>query len=214
MEYFLKLILSIFCGYIIGWERTSKHKEAGLKTHTIVAMSSTLMMIISKYGFDGSSDGSRIAAQIVSGVGFLGAGVIFVKDENKVSGLTTAAGIWGTAGVGMAIGAGLFSLGIVSSLALIFIHQMIKVPRMIIQNDISGRDIELVLHTTLDFEISNFFDSSDFKIRRIRENKSDNTKIFNIILTYYPNQISKEQLISILSSDKRIFQYECTSWGS
>ena len=88
--------------------RKNRNKSAGIRTHAIVAMGSALMMVVSKYGFAdiaeiGKFDGSRIAAQVVSGVGFLGAGIIFVRN-NLVSGLTTSAGIWATAGVGLAMG--------------------------------------------------------------------------------------------------------------
>lgn len=129
IEILIKLSISCVCGLLIGLERSNKHKEAGLRTHAIVSFAATLMMIISKYGFSdiNNFDGSRIAAQIVSGIGFLGAGVIFVKDKSKINGLTTAAGIWATTGVGMAIGAGLYFLGVVSSLFLVLIHRFSKI---------------------------------------------------------------------------------------
>lgn len=128
LEIILKLTISSICGFLIGWERSNKHKEAGIRTHAIVSLTATLMMIVSKYGFAdvNNFDASRVAAQIVSGIGFLGAGIIFVKDESKISGLTTAAGIWGTTGVGMAIGAGMYFLGLVSSVYLVLIHVISK----------------------------------------------------------------------------------------
>lgn len=115
----LRLVLSAACGLAIGYERTSRLKEAGIRTHIIVAMGAALMMQVSKYGFfdlAGISeliklDPSRVAAQIVSGIGFLGAGMIFIRNRS-ITGLTTAAGIWTTAGIGMAIGAGLYLLGL------------------------------------------------------------------------------------------------------
>lgn len=120
----LRLVVSTICGIAIGYERTSRNKEAGLRTHAIVALSSCLMMLISKYGFSDlpNYDGSRVASQIVSGIGFIGAGLIFVKNNNAVSGLTTAAGIWGTAGVGMAIGSGQFAFGIVATGLIVFVQ--------------------------------------------------------------------------------------------
>ena len=135
--YLLKIILAGICGMIIGFERKNRAKEAGIRTHFMVALGAALMMIISKYGFTdvadyaGSrgADNSRIAAQIVSGVGFLGAGMIFVQKQT-VTGLTTAAGIWATAGVGMAIGSGLYILGIGASviivIAQILLHKNIR----------------------------------------------------------------------------------------
>lgn len=133
--YLFRIVLAGACGICIGYERKNRFKEAGIRTHFVVAFASALMMIISKYSFgdmaigsDGfrGADGARIAAQVVSGVGFLGAGMIFVH-KNTVTGLTTAAGIWATSGIGLAIGAGMYCVGIASSillvLAQIFLHK-------------------------------------------------------------------------------------------
>lgn len=121
----LRLVIALFLGIMVGYERRNRHKEAGIKTHAIVAMGSALVMLISKYGFFDVAeyDGSRIAAQIISGVGFLGAGIIFVKD-NGISGLTTAAGVWAISGVGMAIGAGLYILGIGATILMLLTQIM------------------------------------------------------------------------------------------
>lgn len=130
LGFLLRLIVAGVCGFLIGYERENRLKEAGIRTHLIVALGSALIMIISKYGFAdvlGANgvglDPSRIAAQIVSGIGFLGAGTIFVRKQ-AISGLTTAAGVWATAGVGMAIGANLYFVGI-SATVLILIVQII-----------------------------------------------------------------------------------------
>ena len=136
-----RIVLAGLCGAIIGYERKNRRKEAGIRTHIIVALSSALMMIISKYAFFDLVDGklfpgieikldpSRMAQGIVTGVGFLGAGMIFVH-KKTITGLTTAAGIWGTSGIGMAIGAGLYFIGIISSLIIVFVqivlHKNIK----------------------------------------------------------------------------------------
>ncbi len=122
-ELLLRIVLAGIFGSFIGYERKNRFKVAGIKTHMIVCLASALMMIISKYGFSDviNHDSSRIAAQIVSGVGFLGAGMIFVKNQN-VQGLTTAAGIWATAGVGMAIGSGMYIIGLASAGIIILFH--------------------------------------------------------------------------------------------
>ena len=104
--FFVRLILAAVCGGIIGYERTNRGKGAGIRTHSIVSLASCLMMLVSKYGFadmDVLGDGSRIAAQVVSGVGFLGAGMIYFNGRHSVKGLTTAAGIWATSGIGLAL---------------------------------------------------------------------------------------------------------------
>ena len=106
--YLVNILVAVILGFAIGFERKLRYKEAGVRTHTIVCVGSALMMVISKYAFAGmESDGARIAAQIVSGIGFLGAGIIMFRGQ-KMHGLTTAAGIWATAGVGMAAGAGMY----------------------------------------------------------------------------------------------------------
>jgi putative Mg2+ transporter-C (MgtC) family protein len=119
--FLFKLILAGLCGAVIGYERKNHLKEAGIRTHMLVAIGSALVMIISRYGFDDMllqtglrADPSRIAAQIVSGIGFLGAGMIFTKKQS-ISGLTTAAGIWTTAGIGMAISTNMYFVAIAAT---------------------------------------------------------------------------------------------------
>lgn len=134
LDFTVKLVISAVCGFAIGFERKTRSKEAGIRTHAIVALAATLIMLISKYGFDASEtkDSGRIAAQIVSGIGFLGAGIIFYR-RDMLHGLTTAAGVWATAGIGMAIGAGMIATGIVSTVILlilqIFLHRPLKIFR-------------------------------------------------------------------------------------
>lgn len=110
----LRLLLACVCGAAIGFERSKRFKEAGIRTHIIVCVGAALAMIISKYGFedlggilDGSrtSDPARVAAQVVTGISFLGAGVIF-KNGGTIKGLTTAACLWATASIGLAVGCG------------------------------------------------------------------------------------------------------------
>ena len=121
---FLRLLLSAICGFLIGYERRNRQKEAGIRTHIIVALASCLMMEISKYAFfdTGDFDGARIAAQVVSGIGFLGAGMIFVQ-KNSVKGLTTAAGVWATSGIGLAMGAGMYIVSIFTTLLILVIQK-------------------------------------------------------------------------------------------
>lgn len=131
----LRLLVACLCGGIIGVERTKRFKEAGVRTHVIVCCASALLMVISKYGFEDLaaqamgtriSDGGRIAAQVVPGISFLCAGVIF-KNGNTIKGLTTAAGIWFTAAVGMTVGAGMYWLAAISTLIImllqVFMHR-------------------------------------------------------------------------------------------
>lgn len=122
-EWLFRILLASGLGCAIGYERYSRSKEAGVRTHSIVALAAALMMIVSKYGFSDSVefDAARVAAQIITGIGFLGAGIIFVKNDT-IQGLTTAAGIWATSGIGMCIGAGLYIEGVFSAVLIILIQ--------------------------------------------------------------------------------------------
>ena len=105
----LRILIAGLLGGLMGFEREMRAKEAGLRTHFIVSLGSALFMLISQYAFSGHFDASRVAAQVVSGIGFIGAGVIIFQ-KNAVRGVTTAAGLWVAAAVGLACGAGMYSL--------------------------------------------------------------------------------------------------------
>ena len=109
LKYLISILIAVVLGFAIGFERKLRFKEAGIRTHTVVCVGSALIMVVSKYGFVDINeyDASRVAAQIVSGIGFLGAGIIIYR-KHEIHGLTTAAGVWATSGVGMAAGAGLY----------------------------------------------------------------------------------------------------------
>ena len=122
-EWVLRLVCAAIVGALIGYERHSQSKEAGIRTHAIVALSSAVFMLISKYGFSDTNPGdpARLAAQVVSGIGFLGAGIIFVR-HNMIQGMATAAGIWATSAVGLAFGAGMYFVAALAGLLMIGIQ--------------------------------------------------------------------------------------------
>ncbi len=145
-----RFVLAAVCGALIGIERKNRAKEAGIRTHLIVAIAAAVMMIISKYGFFDllrstefgdavKLDPSRVANGIVSSIGFLGAGMIFVRKQ-VVNGLTTAAGLWATVGIGMAFGAGMFVLGFAATFGIIIcqiiLHKNFRVFRTPITEEI------------------------------------------------------------------------------
>ena len=109
-----RIVIAGLLGGIIGAEREFRAKIAGTRTHLLVAVGAALMMVVSRYGFDGQGDPGRVAAQIVSGIGFIGAGAIMVN-RKAVHGLTTAAGIWVAAGIGMAVASGMYAIGIATT---------------------------------------------------------------------------------------------------
>lgn len=118
VEMVLRLALAGVLGGLIGAEREYRGKVAGTRTHLLVALGSALMLLVSQHGFGGQGDPGRVAAQIVSGIGFIGAGAIMV-DRQSVHGLTTAAGIWVAAGIVMATAAGLYGLAIVTTVLVL-----------------------------------------------------------------------------------------------
>ena len=119
IELTLRLVVALLLGAVIGWERELQRMPAGFRTHALVSLGSAIFTLVSAYAFTGPlSDPTRIAAQVVSGVGFLGGGAI-LHYGGTVRGLTTAASLWAVAAVGMAAGAGLFVVAAVSSVLVI-----------------------------------------------------------------------------------------------
>jgi len=123
-----RLLLAIALGALIGYQRERSSKAAGLRTHTLISLGAAVFTVVSIFGFSGAVDPSRVAAGVVAGVGFIGAGVIFRgMGEERVAGLTTAASIWASAGVGLAAGAGLWLIAVIAGLATVGI---LMVPRV------------------------------------------------------------------------------------
>ena len=125
IEMALRLLLAALCGAGVGSQREHANKAAGLRTHILVALGSALFTIVSMDGFGDKADPSRVAAQIVVGIGFLGAGAI-LHTQATVSGLTTAASIWVTAAVGLAAGVGMYFLTIVTTVIVLVVLQLQK----------------------------------------------------------------------------------------
>jgi len=118
----LRLVLAVLLGGIIGFERGRSGRPAGLRTHILVCLGSALAIMTNQYIFEtfGVSDPSRIASQVISGIGFLGAGTILVTGRHQVKGLTTAAGLWATACMGLAVGIGFYKAAIVTCILISF----------------------------------------------------------------------------------------------
>lgn len=133
LEWVLRLFVAAICGGAVGYERKVRLKTAGIRTHMLVAVGAALFMIISKYGFfdltshttDISLDPSRVASQVVTGIGFIGAGAIMTRNH-KIDGLTTAAGLWATAAIGLAIGADMYVIGIAGTLCILITQTIVR----------------------------------------------------------------------------------------
>ncbi len=223
MEYvffLLRILLACVCGAAIGYERSRRSKSAGIRTHIIVCCAAALIMIVSKYGFvdltlsngqalsgTRGADPARIAAQVVSGISFLGAGII-VKHGSSVKGLTTAAGIWATAGIGLAIGAGMYVLGVFTMIVISiiqFVMHKIKI------------DSEGLTDTSVDFNVTKdpefnkqFLDrvakwNAHLEEIEITDDTNGTQRYRAIIKT--SSAVSAEEMIRYFASDERITRY-------
>ena len=171
LKLLLPLLLSILLGFAIGLERKYRLKEAGVRTHTIVCFGSALMMVVSKHAFE-AADTARVAAQIVSGIGFIGAGMIVYR-QHEVRGLTTAAGVWTTAGIGMACGSGkLYWLAIGATVLMITIQCILHLPCSIFRTPKTySVKIEFVQNVDENLMIKELFGTDRFnKLVITREN--------------------------------------------
>ena len=120
LQLVIRLLAAVLLGALIGYERELRAKNAGVRTHIMVALGAALFMIISQYGFPGADkfDAARIAAGVVTGIGFIGGGII-MKRKHDVSGLTTAASLWVTGAVGLSAGCGMFEVAILSTVLVL-----------------------------------------------------------------------------------------------
>ena len=179
-------------GGAIGFEREFRAKEAGVRTHFIVALGSALFMIISQYAFTGQFDHSRVAAQVVSGIGFIGAGVIIFQ-KNVVRGITTAAGLWVAAAIGLACGAGMYSVAIAAVVFTIVCLETMhfitsKYSERIITVSLSPVSSERLLEfmdelKTMKIEIDSFIVADDKAVLKVRAKLLKSAETSETILT-------------------------------
>jgi len=118
-----RLVLAVVLAGLVGYEREQADKPAGFRTHILVGMGAALFTVVSTYGFGGQGDPARVAAQIVTGVGFLGAGTIF-RSEGMVLGLTTAASIWAVAAIGTAVAVGMYWMSVVATVIMLLVLRL------------------------------------------------------------------------------------------
>ena len=208
LECLLRIVLSGLCGLVVGYERKRRGKGAGTRTHLVVALASALMMIVSKYGFsdmaqvaadvyDTRLDPSRLASQIVTGVGFLGAGMIYFN-RGTITGLTTAAGIWATSGVGMAIGAGMYFIGILTTIIMIvaqtILHQNIKLSGIKVEEQ-----IVFVIENTDEAVnyVQNILTENNLSADNMSYNSIDNDLVEIEIYTSSVNHLTVNKLLTL-----------------
>ena len=174
LKMLLPLLLSVVLGFAIGLERKYRLKEAGIRTHTIVCFGAALMMVVSKNAFGEDADTARVAAQIVSGIGFIGAGMIVYR-QHEVRGLTTAAGVWATAGIGMACGSGrveMYHLAFGATIIMVIVQFVLHLPfKLFRSNKTYSVKIEFVQSLDENLQIKSLFGTDRFnKLVITREN--------------------------------------------
>ena len=196
LEFFFRILIAGICGGLIGYERNNRLKEAGIRTHLIVALAAALIMVVSKYGF---SDVTTL-----KGVGFLGAGMIFVRNQT-ISGLTTAAGVWATAGIGMTIGAGLYFLGVAATL-LIVAAQMTLHKNFTWLNFPVAEQISMEIEDTGDgvASIRDKLLSHNLEIISMKSRNNGNGLISLDLYVKLPRNYNVTQLMSLLSDNPHI----------
>lgn len=209
LEYIFRVLLAGVCGMLVGMERKNRAKEAGTRTHFVVACGAALIMVISKYAFfdmiasgtygnvEVRLDPSRVASTIASGIGFLGAGMIYIY-KNSIKGLTTAAGIWTTSGIGMAIGAGMYVLGVASTVivlvAQILLHLNFHKAK---SGNIKILTVEDVSEEHYQKYMTEYFKQNGIAVRDV--SVARNAETGNRIYTFYielPEGISEDDAIT------------------
>lgn len=198
VEYLLRILLAVGLGFVMGVERRLRLKVAGIRTHVVVAAGACLFMLVSKYGFSDSAqfDASRIASQVVSGISFIGAGMIMHRQQ-AVHGLTSAAGIWLTAAIGMAAGAGLYIIASVATGIVLLVQLIMHIPCRLF-NEKQFHEVRLVFSSPAEDSqdrIKQLFGAEKFS--EIKAVRKGGDVIFNaVILTdkYYSDEFFKKAL--------------------
>lgn len=211
----LRLVMAVLFGGIIGLERGSKKHQAGLRTHVLVCVGAALAMLTNQYIFEnisGMADPTRLGAQVISGIGFLGAGMILVTSRNKVKGLTTAAGLWASACAGLALGIGFYAGALIAG-GLIFIvlallpnleeyfYKKSRLINLYVELD-SMNNLRALLH---------YLRSNSFLLIETQVNKSPSIVDdgFSLNLTVkIPNKISHDEVLRELSAREGVFLVE------
>ncbi|MEG0541295.1 MAG: MgtC/SapB family protein [Angelakisella sp.] len=197
----LRMGLAVICGGVIGLERGRKGRPAGFRTHILVCLGAALAMMTNQYIVEtfGTSDPARLGAQVISGIGFLGAGTIIVTGRHQVKGLTTAAGLWASACMGLALGIGFYEAALIACLAIVFVstllhrfdHYMLstsKVMDLYVEfgdiADISTFMTKLKLHgiRVAEVELTKVNSTSDAAVAAIMTVRSDEAKDHSDVL--------------------------------
>ncbi len=204
MDIVIKMVLALICGGILGIERERKKRPAGFRTYMLVCLGAALVMMTNQYIYEHyqTGDPARMAAQVISGIGFLGAGTIIVTGHNRVKGLTTAAGLWAAACVGLAIGIGFYLAAIMGALmvflAMVLMHGMER--RITTPAKLSLLYVEMnrmsVLRNIRSYIRDNHMELIDMEIEKA--GNTGETGIAVLLSIKLPNKGMHEEIITIV----------------
>lgn len=207
LVFFIRIVLAAVCGGVIGIERQQRVKVAGTRTHIMISLAAALMMIISKYGFTdvlGVSgvtwDVSRVAAGIITGIGILG-GIIITGKQGSVSGTTTAAGIWVTIAIGMAFGAGMYSMGIGTTMLVLVLQFLLHRNLWIVKQFIRAQAIFRMGQEEDSYgKLLDQLGRYDISVHQFKWNRIGQDDYEICCQVMIPARYSKEEIVSIFSS--------------
>ena len=180
----LRIVSAIVVGGLLGLERGMKKRPAGMRTYMLVCVGACLIMLTNQYVYQyfGTGDPVRMGAQVVNGIGFLGAGTIIVTRRNQIKGLTTAAGLWTSAGVGLALGIGFYEAAFIGGFAVFFVMTMLQ--RMDNSMHRKSRQMEIYFELNTDVSLGDFLrsvreqDVEIYNVQREQESESDNNRAY------------------------------------
>lgn len=204
--YVIRIVVSLVLGYIIGLERKMRYNDAGPRTHAMVSLGACIFILVSMYGFpDSAADPSRIASCIVTGISFIGAGTI-VYNKGSIRGLTTAAGIWVMAGIGMCVGTGQIVLGCIATAAVLLFQIIahIQIPKLSRRKD--RYTVEIVYEADDEYKLSDHLKYD--KVLSCRYQRKEDKLICNTTVLIFSYKTSMEEIIDKLRKNKQVLSVE------
>ena len=208
----LRIFVAVVVGGILGLERGMKNRPAGLRTYMLVCVGACVIMLTNQYIYQvfGSGDPVRMGAQVVSGIGFLGAGTIIVTRRNQIKGLTTAAGLWSAAGVGLALGVGFYEAALAGTVAVFFVMTLLQ--RM--DNKLHRRRLEAYIELS-DISLGDFLRTmreAEIEVSNVQresgEEESDGVRAYIATLKGQKRQNHAELMAKVLEVSGVVFVEE------
>ncbi len=196
LELVVRLLVAAVFGALIGYERELRAKGAGIRTHVLVAIGSSLFMLISQFGFPDAAkfDAARIAAGVVGGLGFLGGGII-MKTKSHVSGLTTAAGIWVTGAIGLACGSGMYEVAVACEVVVLICLELLNYYTV----RLGEKEFTVVLSSSSQRALTEVVTSFKKKVKTFSLSKQDN-KYKAEMLLHFPKRKTTVSILEQLNS--------------